>query len=77
MVCDLTIRMYFVSYLGAQIVKYEPKKVSFSNVTLQERINPNYIGEDDFEFEEGGYPVDEETIREFIRAEISDYVKHF
>lgn len=76
-VCDLTIRMFFMNYLGAEIVKYEPKKISFSTVTMQENLNKNYLSEDDFEFESGGFPVDAEIIREFIRAEISDYVKHF
>ena len=44
---------------------------------MEEKINPNYVEEDDFEFEHGGYPVDEEVITEFIRQSIADYVKEF
>ena len=76
-VCDLTLKMTFITYNGAEIGKYEPKTISFSAVTMNDRINPNYISEDDFEYENGGYPVDEEIIEEFIRQSIADYVKEF
>ena len=76
-ICDLTIQMTLVSYLGSKISEYEPKTISFSTVSMQENINKNYVEEDDFEFESGGYPVDEEVIMEFIRQSIADYVAEF
>lgn len=76
-VCDLTLEMRFITYNGAEIGKYEPKTISFSTVTMNDRINPYYVSEDDFEFENGGFPVDEEIIEKFIRQSIADYVKEF
>ena len=76
-VCDLTLEMRFITYLGAEVGKYEPKLISFSTVSKEEKINPNYVEEDDFEFFEGGYPVDEDVIKEFIRKSIAEYVAEF
>lgn len=76
-ICDLTLEMRFITYNGAEIGKYEPKLICFSTVSMQENINPNYVEEDDFVFEGGGYPVDEEVIKEFIRQSIADYVAEF
>ena len=76
-VCDLTLEMRFITYNGAEIGKYEPKTISFSTVTMNDRINPYYVSEDDFEFENGGFPVDEEIIEKFILQSMADYVKEF
>ena len=76
-ICDLDLEMTFITYNGAEIGKYEPKTICFSTVSKTERLNPNYVEEDDFEFEEGGFPVAEEVIEEFIRQSIADYVKEF
>ena len=76
-ICDLDISMSLISYNGAEVVKYEPKIICFSVVTRNEKINPNYINEDDFEFEGSGIPVEEEIIEEYIRQSIADYVKEF
>lgn len=76
-VCDLTLKMTFITYNGAEIGKYEPKLISFSTVSTEEKINPNYVDENDFKFEGSGYPVDEKIIMEFIRQSIADYVAEF
>ncbi len=76
-VCDLTISMAMFSYNGAKIVEYEPKLISFTTITKEENINPNYISEDDFEFERGGYAVEEEIIERFIQDSIQEYVAQF
>lgn len=76
-VCDLTISMTMFSYNGAKIAEYEPKLISFTTISNQEDINPNYVSEDDFEFEQGGYPVEEEIIERFIQDTIQEYVAQF
>ena len=76
-ICDLELEMRFITYNGAEIGKYEPKLICFSTVSKEEDINPNYVEEEDFVFEGGGYPVDEEVIMEFIRQSIADYVAEF
>lgn len=76
-VCDLTLEMRFITYNGAEIGKYEPKLISMSTVSMNENINKNYVEEDDFEFFEGGFPVDEDVIREYIRKSIAEYVAEF
>ena len=76
-VCDLTLEMTFITYNGAEIGKYEPKLISMSTVSKNENINKNYVEEDDFEFFEGGFPVDEDVIREYIRKSIAEYVAEF
>jgi hypothetical protein len=76
-ICDLELEMRFITYNGAEIGKYEPKLICFSTVSKEEDINSNYVEEDDFVFEGGGYPVDEEVIMEFIRQSIADYVAEF
>lgn len=76
-ICDLELEMRFITYNGAEIGKYEPKLICFSTVSKEENINSNYVEEDDFVFEGGGYPVDEEVIMEFIRQSIADYVAEF
>jgi len=76
-VCDLTISMAMFSYNGAKIVEYEPKLISITTIAKEENINPNYISEDDFEFERGGYPVEEEIIERFIQDTIQEYVAQF
>ena len=76
-VCDLDIEMRFITYNGAEIGKYDTKTICFSTVSKNEKVNPNYVEEDDFEFEDGGFPVDEDVIIEFIRQSIADYVKEF
>jgi len=76
-ICDLTIQMTLVNYLGSKISEYEPKTICFSTVSMQENINKNYVEEDDFEFEHGGYPVEQEVIEEFIYKTIARYVAEF
>lgn len=76
-ICDLELEMRFITYKGAEIGKYEPKLICFSTVSKEEDVNSNYVEEDDFVFEGGGYPVDEEVIMEFIRQSIADYVAEF
>lgn len=76
-ICNLELEMRFITYNGAEIGKYEPKLICFSTVSKEEDINSNYVEEDDFVFEGGGYPVDEEVIMEFIRQSIADYVTQF
>lgn len=75
--CEMEIRMILLSYNGGAIEKYEPKIIKFSTVSMQQDINPNYIEDDDFEFEEGGYLVDASIIEEYIRTSISRYVAEF
>lgn len=76
-ICELEIRMFLITYNGATIEKYEPEVIKFSTVIKEEKINPNYIEDDDFEFEEGGYPVDEEIINRYITNSIASYVVRF
>ena len=76
-ICEMEIRMTLLSYNGGAIEKYEPKTIKFSTVSMQEDINPNYIEDDDFEFEEGGYPVDPSIIEEYIKTSIARYVAEF
>lgn len=76
-ICDLELEMRFITYNGAEIGKYEPKLICFSTVSKEEDINSNYVEENDFVFEGGGYPVDEEVIMEFIRQSIANYVAEF
>lgn len=76
-ICELEIRMFLLSYNGATIEKYEPKFIKFSTVSMEENINPNYIEDEDFEFEEGGFPVDEEIINRYITDSIARYVAEF
>lgn len=76
-ICDLMLKMNLVSYNGAKIVQYEEKEISFSNVTMNDRININYVSEDDFEFEGGGFPVEKEVIEGFIQSTILEYVSKF